>query len=558
MNPFQNVLGPMGIDSVTNEMKFDNTGVGKFYNRNYKPKSLAEEFPWLAGISSAYEETLPTFGADASKDIEKQIQGLLPQAIVPKVVSNQQKDEVGIKPIVDISGLYGSTSPGTGQPGEDAPSVITGGMREGIKDQVIGDVEGVESPEDRAFTQGLDAYINAARGTNAPAPDVKSLDEYKEIFSKITGVDVSGKIDKSAALMSFGLALMQNRAGKGFNLGRILGEVGKAGEIALPKLEQAKANAQAAALAGGKYALQQRSADEAQARAAKEKGMARSDYYVVPKIGKDGSPSSFIANIDRGSLQRLSPYELDALYNTEGFNEKYTVIDGDMYTSVITETLKSTDGMDLWDDKIVSRSLIEGIEDPLFTIDVSYGKPGGKKEGQYVVRDQQQIKVAENALMRMMKDNNKAREQFIELGILTSEGRNVFTYAADKVNSMGAALGVKFGKDATETDKIQMLLNRLAMKNAPAILGESGKTISDADRDRVAEIVGKLGPGTDIRILQEKLEMLFNDIILGAENDIIQGLQNLSTYSKVDYGVGMGSSPLSEEEQKELSGYESG
>ena len=461
MNPFQNVLGPMGIDSVTNEMKFDNTGVGKFYNRNYKPESLAEEFPGLAAISSAYEKTIPNFGAEASRDIEKQIQGLLPQAIVPKVVSNQQKDEVGIKPTVDISGLYESTSPGTGQPGEDAPSVITGGMREGIKDQVIGDVEGVESPEERAFAQGLDAYINAVRGTNAPAPDVKSLDEYKEIFSKITGVDVSGKIDKSAALMSFGLALMQNRAGKGFNLGRILGEVGKAGEIALPKLEQAKANAQAAALAGGKYALQQRSADEAQARAAKEKGMARSDYYVVPKIGKDGSPSSFIANIDRGSLQRLSPYELDALYNTKGFNEKYTVIDGDMYTSVITETIKSTDGMDLWDDKVVKRSLIVGNEDPLFQIDVSYGKPGGKKEGQYVVRDQQQIKVAENALMRMMKDNNKAREQFIELGILTSEERNVFTYGVDKLNSLASAFGVKIGKDETETDTIIRILENI-------------------------------------------------------------------------------------------------
>ena len=116
MNPFQNVLGPMGIDSVTNEMKFDNTGVGKFYNRNYKPESLAEEFPGLAAISSAYEKTIPNFGAEASRDIEKQIQGLLPQAIVPKVVSNQQKDEVGIKPIVDISNLYESTTPGTGQP----------------------------------------------------------------------------------------------------------------------------------------------------------------------------------------------------------------------------------------------------------------------------------------------------------------------------------------------------------------------------------------------------------------------------------------------------------
>ena len=90
------------------------------------------------------------------------------------------------------------------------------------------------------------------------------------------------------------------------------------------------------------------------------------------------------------------------------------------------------------------------------------------------------------------------------------------------------------------------------------LMGETGKSISDADRKRVEDIVGTLDFTGDVRILREKLEMLFNDIVIGAENDIIQGLQNLSTYSKVDYGVGMGSSPLSEEEQKELSSYESG
>ena len=36
--------------------------------------------------------------------------------------------------------------------------------------------------------------------------------------------------------MSLGLALMQNRAGKGFNVGRILSSVGEAGEVALPAL----------------------------------------------------------------------------------------------------------------------------------------------------------------------------------------------------------------------------------------------------------------------------------------------------------------------------------
>ena len=292
MNPFQNVLGPMGIDSVTNEMKFDNTGVGKFYNRNYKPESLAEEFPGLAAITEMstgsnmkkfaddyvrmqenlpnvvkdlYEknlESVPTFGAEASRDIEKQIQGLLPQAIVPKVVSNQQKDEVGIKPTVDISGLYGSTSPAFESKGRGTPRI------EEIPDSTSKEVVKTETPEERALVEGLDSFIEGVRGTGAPAPEVKTLEEYKQLLSDITGVDMSGKVDKSAALMSFGLALMQNRAGKGFNLGRMLGEVGKAGEVALPKLEAAKKEARAAAIEGGKFALTSQRADEASARAA--------------------------------------------------------------------------------------------------------------------------------------------------------------------------------------------------------------------------------------------------------------------------------------------------
>ena len=39
---------------------------------------------------------------------------------------------------------------------------------------------------------------------------------------------------KSSAMTAFGLALMQNKAGKGFNVGNMLSSVGEAGEKALP------------------------------------------------------------------------------------------------------------------------------------------------------------------------------------------------------------------------------------------------------------------------------------------------------------------------------------
>jgi hypothetical protein len=48
---------------------------------------------------------------------------------------------------------------------------------------------------------------------------------------------------------------MQNKAGKCFNVGKMLSAVGEAGEAALPAMERARAEAKAAQIAAGKYAL---------------------------------------------------------------------------------------------------------------------------------------------------------------------------------------------------------------------------------------------------------------------------------------------------------------
>jgi hypothetical protein len=348
---------------------------------------------------------------------------------------------------------------------------------------------------------------------------------------------------------------MQNRAGSGFNVGNILRAVGQAGEVALPKLEAAKKEAKASAAAAGKFALEMRSSDQARATAAEEKAMQRDDYFIVPNQG--GGLSGDIAGIlsNEGRLEKLSKYELNRLMNDKEFSNKFTILPGATYATVVEEALKSPDAAENWDDKVVTRSLLPEIDDPLFSIDLSYGKPGTKQEGQYVIRDAEQLAVAEDAFKRMMRDNNKAREQFIELGLLTSENRNVFTYGVDKLNSLASAFGVTIGEDETETDTIIRVLENIAMKRAPEILGESGKTISDGDRERVERIVGQLKATGDIRTVRARIEELFNDIIIGAENDIIQGLTNLSRYTKKDYGLG-GSQNLNEEEAKELSGYE--
>ena len=105
----------------------------------------------------------------------------------------------------------------------------------------------------------------------------KSIEDYKAQFQKATGIDVSGEPDNKMALMSLGLSLMQNKAGKGFNLSNILTSVGEAGESAMPAFQKAKDDARAGQVAAGKYALQQTQADEKTKLAlSKEKRLALS------------------------------------------------------------------------------------------------------------------------------------------------------------------------------------------------------------------------------------------------------------------------------------------
>ena len=124
-------------------------------------------------------------------------------------------------------------------------------------------VEEGSTPQEQGFASAMQQYIDAL-GQKA---DVGSIDEYKKIFTDATGIDASGKVDNRTALMAFGLALMQNKAGKGFNVGEILKATGEAGEAALPAMEAARKEARAGQLAAGKFALEERSKDIATANA---------------------------------------------------------------------------------------------------------------------------------------------------------------------------------------------------------------------------------------------------------------------------------------------------
>jgi len=126
------------------------------------------------------------------------------------------------------------------------------------------------------FTSAMDEQKQLF-GDLADETGNKTIEDYKAQFQKATGIDVSGEPDNKMALMSLGLSLMQNKAGKGFNLSNILTSVGEAGEAAMPAFQKAKDDARAGQVAAGKFALQQTQADEKTKLAlAKEKRLALS------------------------------------------------------------------------------------------------------------------------------------------------------------------------------------------------------------------------------------------------------------------------------------------
>ena len=149
----------------------------------------------------------------------------------------------------------------------------------------MGDYSG-EEPTVDLFMQAM-ADGNVAEGKKQPKAKSREdlLEKYKQEFADATGIDISGKPDTSQALMAMGLGLMKNRAGKGFNVGKMLSAVGEAGEKAMPALAAAKKEAKAARIAAGKYALGQIKADEDVESAIAASELAFQREYLLKEMG---------------------------------------------------------------------------------------------------------------------------------------------------------------------------------------------------------------------------------------------------------------------------------
>ena len=439
----------------------------------------------------------------------------------------------------------------TGQAGAEKASLLDSSTSKGPDDGLRGG--STKNIEEEAFIAGMEDYIKAARGESPTGPKKKTIDQYKEEFSKATGIDVSGKVDKSQALMSFGLALMQNKAGKGFNLGKMLSGIGVAGDAAMPELAAARKEAKQASLSAGKFALEMQSSDESKRKAAAEKAMNRTQYYVMPKGEGVGG---FIKNMDKAKSQRLNVFELNALTTNPEFDENYEIISASSYTELAKKALEVPEAKDLFAKTKTDLNLLGDGANPMFTLSIfdvnpnnenapDYGKiSGGAKAHEPVYR----------ALATSLKSLN-AEDAKLAKAVALAEGGAATT--PEMILNWAKGVGNKFGfeiKGNTPTDQLNFFLNKLSVENAAEILGESGKTLSDADRGLVKGLIGELKTisGDNPDEIAAKLREFREKIIVKKRNDILNAYRNLDGYARQDTSDLWGDGDWSESDEAEL------
>ena len=399
-----------------------------------------------------------------------------------------------------------------------------------------------------AFSSAMQDYIEQARGAGPETKEL-SLDDYKKEFAEATGIDISGKVEKSSALMAFGLALMQNRAGKGFNVGRMLSSVGKAGEVALPALEKAKTQARNDAIAAGKYALQTRASDRATDAANQEKLMDRQQYYVYRSGGK-GAPYE---NFDDGDLVHLNKFELNKLIQDENFDKEFSFIKAKDYFDIMKAESKETDLGNAY-GKEKSISLLGGDTDGVDSIYIVNGQlpdgnyKGKKKQFGYLQTNEKAVKKnfieEQNSILRE-EDKFKGLIGQIQTGV------SIPKQLASSVIQFGRNLGLDIGDGPTAIAQARKKLEAIQLQEATKILQESGKTLSDTDRERVKAFVGQIDlANADEALILQSLGRVYELILTSRQRNLDTAVDNLySNFGiEIDFGTDSDDIPKNQEE----------
>ena len=381
---------------------------------------------------------------------------------------------------------------------------------------------------DEGFLAAMDDFFEAARGAGPAVPEERTIEQYKKAFSEATGIDTSGNVDKKDALMAFGLALMQNKAGKGFNVGKMLTSVGEAGDKAMPALQKAKTLAREGALAGGKYALQTQSADEAKRAAGAEATMNRSQYWVYER----GEPGAEFASFDKGQLVPLSKYELNKLINDPAFESQYEFISAADRMDVLAKRGEGQDLGDQWGAKYEPVSLIGGKwEDQPAALVVSGVAANPNYKGSTPTKYQlgEDAEGVVNRFIGYQEGIDRDQATFKGLIANIEAGVSVPGQALDKVTGFFRAIGyTPAGGMPSNTAQAKQALANFSIDNATDILKESGKTLSDGDRKLVSERVGKIDFfNNDPVLILNQVRDIYDFTVTKAQKNLDTAVSNL-------------------------------
>ena len=249
----------------------------------------------------------------------------------------------------------------------------------------------------------------------------------------------------------------------------------------------------------------------------------------------------------------FSNAQLNNLRSDESFNNNFTVVSAEKFYSLTEAALETPEAKELYLTKNPRDINLLGDEDQagasLFNIRVYDPNINTNPEGtpKMIGDGKNQYK----ALALAAQDLQKAKDKFID-GLGLAEGANVFQFTLDKAESLAGAFGINVSEGANNTEKLQLFLKKLQAQNAKAILGEAGKTISDADRALVASIVGDRTIFTNPDLLVEKVNQLFNDIIVKKERQIYNAIETLDGFTKRNVAqILYSQDPLSDSDQIE-------
>jgi hypothetical protein len=325
-------------------------------------------------------------------------------------------------------------------------------------------VEETENPTATLFKEAM-AEIEDLYGDSDKPKGRKTIDDYKADFAKATGIDISGEPDNRSALMALGLSLMQNRAGKGFDLSKILTDVGAAGERALPKFEAARKEARAGQIAAGKFALQEQKADTlAELATAKEKRKALMEVSKQFRDFKNKQQLEYLKHQNNMQIKLLEN-------NMKPIDAK---------GKVTTQTLEGNNFLK------VDTAFVTGSRNRVFLAPV------------------QQAEKHANMYVNVLEANNSITEmQNILKSVGEKGGSTAFSLLATRVKDFLKPLGIgdtDYSKgideivkqDISAEKKVTAIQQRLISQYKKFLTKETGNGVSEGDIKRLEALVAKI------------------------------------------------------------------